>query len=199
MIGARLLNDALAHRGMYTASLLDLRLVKCGITCAAVRALCPSLALLSQLQRLDLSWNPLGGDGIAALCQGLPTPCPLRDLGLRGTDLHLSGVAPLADWLGGGSAQLETLRLGWNQLDGLAAAPLAQVLLQTPLQELDLEQCAPDRALCDAVGELVRTHTALTVLRVTGDLGQHPLGAGVPGVRPIVRALRENSTLTELK
>lgn len=84
-----------------------LRIWACGLNASSMRVLAEH-PLLSGLELLELGWNRLGGQALAALGRG-PRPTALRTLSLRSTKADDDGVEALV--AGGNFSQLERLSL----------------------------------------------------------------------------------------
>ncbi|XP_076989655.1 NACHT, LRR and PYD domains-containing protein 4 [Tamandua tetradactyla] len=79
--GVKLLCKALTHPNCH---IKNLGLDACGLTSACCEDLSSALSSSTTLERLSLTQNELGHDGVVALCEALRHPaCPLKILGLK--------------------------------------------------------------------------------------------------------------------
>ncbi len=107
-----------------------------GLTAAHLRRLFDG-PVASALEELHLRDEPVGGDGLAALADGLPST--LCDLELAGVSARADGLEALArcDRL----ANLRRLSLGRNPLTPRAARVLSLAHALAGLRALDLSEC----------------------------------------------------------
>lgn len=131
-----------------------INLAKTGIDAQGAVLLAEALES-NTISHLDLDGNPLGGDGVQALCEGLLRNSSLRSLSLAGVkagNLGLQAIAGVLDT----HPSLSSLNLDGNSFDDQAAARFAATLGHNKrLTSLFMEYIqASDASLCIVAGAL---------------------------------------------
>ncbi|XP_076147420.1 leucine-rich repeat-containing protein 31 isoform X1 [Alosa pseudoharengus] len=120
-----------------------LLLNNCGLSTDSYQALGSAVPSLSQLERLNVSWNKSVGGNLGLLLGGLPCTCKLRELRLSSCDLTTEDVLHLASASKQGVlSQVKQLDLSYNGTVGDAgwAALFDEAGGLKALEELDVSR-----------------------------------------------------------
>ena len=177
--------------------------LKCsGRTLAEGRMLDVDMKLLSEamlkahpFERLDLSFNELGGESGGSLKSLLEGDTQLRSLDLTGNSLTPAPCKEIFKGLEKNSA-LRELRLSSNQLGDEAGMQLAELLqVNDTLQRLHLANCDLKMPSLVGLATVLQQNTAVTVLDVQRSLVSSPMEEHV---EHFGRLLAVSHTLQEL-
>ncbi|XP_037018984.2 ribonuclease inhibitor isoform X1 [Artibeus jamaicensis] len=166
-----------------TCKVQKLSLQSCCLTEASGRTLASMLRAAPSLRELDLSYNPLGDEGLQLLCEGLLDPqCHIESLELQYCGLSAASCESLAAAVRA-RPELKELVLNNNDFGEAGARTLCQALVDSAclLESLKLESCGLTSANCQDLCGLLVAKASLRNL----ELGDNRLGdAGVAALCP---------------
>lgn len=162
------------------------------------RSLC--VGMNRTLTTLVLDFNPLGSDGVAALCKGLSTNSTLQKLSLKHCNIDEVGGRPIGEMLSFKKSQLVSLDLTSNMIGGSGLIAFCDGLgANASLKTLRLGDnsisCQTDddaRALSSFADVLVKHPSLLAI-----DLLHNKIGTN--GGKLLIPAVRDNKQITEFK
>ncbi|XP_039863910.1 NACHT, LRR and PYD domains-containing protein 12 [Simochromis diagramma] len=164
--------------GLRDCKIQELCLQSCNLTEESCEDLVSVLTSgTSQLCLLVMSFNKIGDQGFAKLCDALHSPhCKLQELKLDGCDLTEASMKVFSAALRSGQSELKKVILARNTMDDSGVEALC-VSLQHPLcklQSLNLYTCQLTGACCSHLKEaLMSEYCTLSELELSvNDLGQ---------------------------
>ncbi|KAM4642317.1 NACHT, LRR and PYD domains-containing protein 3-like isoform 2-T2 [Discoglossus pictus] len=161
--GVKSLCDGLKHPN---CTLQDLRLYICQLTSACCKDLCDVMTTNRSLIKLDLTYNPLGDNGVKILCDGLKhQDCTLQELRLHHCNLTSLCCADLQDVITTNRSLIK-LDLGYNNLGDSGAKLICDGLKHSncTLQELRLWRCDLTSACAKDLHNVINSNRSLIKL-----------------------------------
>lgn len=137
--GAQVIAAALPQCSM----LRDLDLTGNGITKSGIAHICMGMGEAPQIQRLNLSFNPLGAEGAITLVESGLGNAPLTHLGLRSCELGINGAISIARGFRKNTT-LKEMMLADNQVTREGARQIARNLKLSPGALLRAFGCSND-------------------------------------------------------
>ena len=159
-----------------------------------------SLSGYKNITRLNLEHNPLGSEGIEAMCEGLRTNCSVRELMLGHCEIGPEGGKALSQLLSYPASKLTHLDLKCNELgsEGLRWLVVSlrrnTVLTNLNLFDNNIGGFPPDEKDVDAFRSL---GNALAVNKTLTSLDMDLNYFGKEGAAALSEGIQKNTTLSE--
>lgn len=167
--------------------------------CASLgRSLC--VGMNKTLATLVLDFNPVGSDGVAALCKGISTNSTLKKLSLKHCIIDERGGRPIATMLGFKRLALLSLDLTSNSLGGAGLLAICDggLAINTSLKTFrlgdnSLGQTDIDAKALETFASCLAKHNAIMAV----DLMHNKIGT--VGGTLLLPAVQDNKKITEFK
>jgi len=164
----------------------------------SIETLAQRIESQTQLERLDLSNNTLGAEGIATLAVALRSMNnhALEELDVSDNNVGNEGIAALCSNISAptvnGPTGLRVLRLARNSISATGVQAIGNALARLPLEELYLDKNGLGPGGAEHLADALSSNSHLRVLSLS------ETGLRTKGVTSLAEALSHNDTLTRL-